>query len=111
MDRELNIFTLMDDLKTLLEDLGVAYISSRAVKFLSLKEEVRQHFLEQYQQLSLVKVNVITSMGIIRKDSWAEVASSYLIIGTEFGEILILDNKLVFLKLIYTTELIINTSF
>ncbi|XP_011495990.1 PREDICTED: Bardet-Biedl syndrome 1 protein [Ceratosolen solmsi marchali] len=93
MDAELNIFTLKDDLKILLKEIGAASISSRTLKFLSLKTEIRQNFVEQYRKLSLFKVNVITSMSTIRKDAWTEIAFSYLVVGTEGGEILILDHR------------------
>lgn len=98
MDEELNILTLADDLEVLQKEIGAACLTSRSLKFLSLESDARRGFAEQYRRLPLVKTNAISIVGAVRKDSWTDIASSYLIVGTEFGEILIVDHRLVFSK-------------
>lgn len=55
----------------------------------------QMEFAEQYRCLPLTRVNVVTTIGSIRKDSWNDPASSCIVIGTESGEILVLDPRYV----------------
>lgn len=87
------MLTLADDLELLLKELGASFLSPRTLKFLSLDSNLRLSFAEQYRRLPLVKVNALTAIAIIRRDSWNDPASSCLILGTEAGEILILDPR------------------
>lgn len=82
-----------DDLELLLKELGAAFISPRTLKFLSLDEHHRVEFAEQYRRLPLTRLNAVTTIGLIRKDTWNDPASSCLIVGTESGELLILDPR------------------
>ncbi|XP_029177089.1 protein dispatched-like [Nylanderia fulva] len=93
LDEEINVLTLVDDLELLLKELGASYLSPRTLKFLSLDNNLRLSFVEQYRRLPLVKVNALTTIAIIRRDSWNDPASSCLILGTEVGEVLILDPR------------------
>lgn len=93
MDEELNILTLADDLELLLKELGVAFLSPRTLKFLSMDNNLRLSFAEQYRRVPLVKANALTAIAIIRRDSWNDVSSSCLILGTEAGEIFVLDPR------------------
>ncbi|XP_008208801.1 Bardet-Biedl syndrome 1 protein homolog isoform X1 [Nasonia vitripennis] len=102
LDEELNILSLADDLEVLQKEIGAAYLTSRTLKFLSLESEARRSFAEQYRRLPLVKTNAISIVGAIRKDSWNDIACSYLIVGTEFGEILIVDHRAFFVVEKYT---------
>ncbi|KAJ8683685.1 hypothetical protein QAD02_019477 [Eretmocerus hayati] len=96
LDEELNVSTLADDLDLLLGDIGAAHVSPRTLKFLSLEPEIRRNFAEQYRRQPLVKLNVVTTLGAIRKDSWGEVVCHYLIVGTELGDVLIVDPRAYF---------------
>jgi len=93
LDEELNVLTLADDLELLLKELGAAFLSSRTLKFLSLDNNLRLSFAEQYRRIPLVKANALTAIAIIRRDSWNDPASSCLILGTEVGEVLVLDPR------------------
>jgi len=93
LDEELNVLTLADDLELLLKELGAAFLSSRTLKFLSLDNNLRLSFAEQYRRIPLVKANALTAITIIRRDSWNDPASSCLILGTEVGEVLVLDPR------------------
>lgn len=97
LDEELNILTLADDLELLLKELGAAFLSPRTLKFLSLDNNLRLSFAEQYRQVPLVKSNALTAIMTIRRDSWNDPASSCLVLGTEAGEVLILDPRYFFL--------------
>lgn len=69
-------------------------MSPRTLKFLAIDETLRVGFAEQYRRLPLVKTNAVTTLGSIKKDTSNQVvASSCLIIGTESGELLILDPR------------------
>lgn len=83
----------MNDLSVLSHDIGAAHLSPRTLQFLSLQADMRQTFVERYRHLPVIKTNSITTISAIRKDSCAENACSYLVIGTEFGEILIMDHR------------------
>ncbi|KYN20035.1 Bardet-Biedl syndrome 1 protein [Trachymyrmex cornetzi] len=93
LDEELNVLTLADDLELLLKELGAAFLSPRTLKFLSLDNNLRLSFAEQYRRIPLVKANALTAIAIIRRDSWNDPASSCLILGTEAGEVLVLDSR------------------
>ncbi|KAK0161845.1 hypothetical protein PV327_008253 [Microctonus hyperodae] len=93
LEPELHAQRLHDDLELLLKELGAAFISPRTLKFLSLDEHHRIEFAEQYRRLPLTRLNAVTTIGLIRKDTWNDPACSCLIIGTESGEILILDPR------------------
>ncbi|KAM0729737.1 BBSome complex member BBS1 [Formica fusca] len=93
LDEELNVLTLADDLELLLKELGASFLSPRTLKFLSMDSNLRLSFAEQYRRIPLVKANALTAIAIIRRDSWNDPASSCLILGTEAGEILILDPR------------------
>jgi len=99
LDEELNVLTLADDLELLLKELGAAFLSPRTLKFLSLDNNLRLSFAEQYRRVPLVKANALTAIAIIRKDSWNDPASSCLILGTESGEVLVLDPRYFFTQL------------
>jgi len=96
LDEELNVLTLTDDLELLSKELGAALLSPRTLKFLSMDSNLRLSFAEQYRRVPLVKANALTAIAIIRRDSWNDPASSCLILGTEAGEILILDPRYFF---------------
>lgn len=87
------MLTLADDLELLLKELGAAFLSPRTLKFLSLDSNLRLSFAEQYRRVPLVKANALTTIAIIRRDSWNDPASSCLVLGTETGEILVLDPR------------------
>lgn len=87
------MLTLADDLELLLKELGAAFLSPRTLKFLSLDNNLRLTFAEQYRRVPLVKANALTAIAIIRKDSWNDPASSCLVLGTESGEVLVLDPR------------------
>ncbi|XP_011691082.1 PREDICTED: Bardet-Biedl syndrome 1 protein isoform X1 [Wasmannia auropunctata] len=93
LDEELNVLTLADDLELLLKELGAAFLSPRTLKFLSLDNNLRLSFAEQYRRIPLVKANALTAITTIRRDSWNYPASSCLVLGTESGEVLILDPR------------------
>lgn len=93
MDEELNVLSLADDLELLLKELGASFLSPRSLKFLSMDNNLRLSFAEQYRRIPLVKANALTAIAAIRRDSWNDPASSCLILGTEAGEILILDPR------------------
>lgn len=87
------MLTLADDLELLLKELGAAFLSPRTLKFLSLDNNLRLSFAEQYRRIPLVKANALTAITTIRRDSWNYPASSCLVLGTESGEVLILDPR------------------
>lgn len=89
------MLTLADDLELLLKEIGAAFLSPRTLKFLSMDSNLRLSFAEQYRRAPLVKANALTAIATIRKDSWNNIASSCLILGTEAGEILVLDPRYV----------------
>ena len=93
LEEDLNVLTLSDDLTLLFKELGAGFMSPRTLKFLSIDENLRVEFAEQYRRLPLVKMNAVTTIGSIRKDSGYEIVSSCLVIGTESGDILILDPR------------------
>ncbi|XP_015124147.1 Bardet-Biedl syndrome 1 protein homolog [Diachasma alloeum] len=93
LDLDLNVLSLRDDLELLFKELGAAFISPRTIKFLSMDENLRVEFAEQYRRLPLIRMNAVSTIGLIRKDSWNEPASSCIIVGTESGEILILHPR------------------
>ncbi|CAL7936453.1 unnamed protein product [Xylocopa violacea] len=93
LDEELNVLTLADELDLLLKELGAGFISPRTLKFLSMDPNLRPSFAEQYRRVPLVKSNALTAVSVIRKDSWNDPASGCLVLGTEFGEVLILDPR------------------
>lgn len=87
------MLTLADELDLLLKELGAGFISPRTLKFLCMDKNLRASFAEQYRRIPLVKSNALTAISVIRRDSWNDPASSCLVLGTEFGEILILDPR------------------
>ncbi|KAK2589019.1 hypothetical protein KPH14_001862 [Odynerus spinipes] len=93
LEEEPNVMTLADDLDSLLKELGASTISPRTLKFLSMDTNLRVSFVEQYRRIPLVKNNAVTALGVIRRDSWNDPACSCLIVGTENGEILVLDPR------------------
>ncbi|XP_015609578.1 Bardet-Biedl syndrome 1 protein homolog [Cephus cinctus] len=93
LEEELNVLSLSDELELLLKELGAATISPRTLKFLGMDVSLRFSFAEQYRRIPLSKANAVTTIDTIRKDSWNDPASSCLLIGTESGEILVLDSR------------------
>ncbi|XP_076676862.1 BBSome complex member BBS1-like isoform X2 [Andrena cerasifolii] len=93
LEEELNMLTLADELELLLKELGAGFISPRTLKFLSMDPSLRSSFVEQYKRIPLVKSNALTAISVIRRDSWTDPASCCLVLGTEFGEILILEPR------------------
>ncbi|XP_017879175.1 Bardet-Biedl syndrome 1 protein homolog isoform X1 [Ceratina calcarata] len=94
LDDELNVLTLADELNLLLTELGAGFISPRTLKFLSLDPNLRPSFAEQYKRIPLIKSNALTAISVIRRDSWNDPASGCLVLGTEFGEVLVLDSRI-----------------
>lgn len=94
LDEELNVLTLADELNLLLNELGAGFISPRTLKFLSLDPSLRPGFAEQYKRIPLIKSNALTAISVIRRDSWNDPASGCLVLGTEFGEVLVLDPRI-----------------
>ncbi|XP_053981341.1 Bardet-Biedl syndrome 1 protein homolog isoform X1 [Hylaeus anthracinus] len=92
-EEELNVLTLADELDLLLKELGAAFISPRTLKFLSMDPNLRFSFAEQYKTLPLVRSNALSAISVIRRDSWTEPASGCLVLGTESGEVLVLDSR------------------
>jgi Bardet-Biedl syndrome 1 protein len=111
LDEELNVLTLTDDLELLSKELGAALLSPRTLKFLSMDSNLRLSFAEQYRRVPLVKANALTAIAIIRRDSWNDPASSCLILGTEAGEILILDPRCTFCIFIFKNTFMENSIF
>ncbi|XP_011313154.1 Bardet-Biedl syndrome 1 protein [Fopius arisanus] len=93
LDLDLNVLSLCDDLELLFKELGAAFVSPRTIKFLSMDENLRVEFAEEYRRLPLTRMNAVSTIGLIRKDSWNEPASSCIIVGAESGEILILHPR------------------
>ncbi|XP_076620008.1 BBSome complex member BBS1-like [Colletes latitarsis] len=93
LEEELNVLTLADELELLLKELGAGFISPRTLKFLSMDPNLRSSFAEQYKTVPLVRSNALSAISVIRRDSWTDPASGCLVLGTEFGEILILDPR------------------
>ena len=93
LDDEINVSSLADDLESLLQKLGAGVMSPRTLKFLAMDKHLRASFVEQYQVVPLVKMDAITTIGIARKDSWNDFPSSYILVGTESGEIFLLDPR------------------
>ncbi|XP_076675482.1 BBSome complex member BBS1-like isoform X2 [Andrena cerasifolii] len=93
LEEELNVLTLADELDLLLKELGAGFISPRTLKFLSMDPSLRSSFAEQYRRIPLVKSNALTAISAIRRDSWNDPASCCLVLGTEFGEVLVLDPR------------------
>ena len=93
LDEELNILTLAKELDLLLKELGAGFISPRTLKFLSMDPNLRPSFVEQYKRIPLIKNNALTAISVIRRDSWTNPASGCLVLGTEFGEVLVLDPR------------------
>nr|XP_046481425.1 Bardet-Biedl syndrome 1 protein homolog isoform X2 [Neodiprion pinetum] len=89
-----NILVLTEDLETLLKEHGASVLSPRTLKLLGMESNLRPSFVEQYRRVPLTRPGVATTIATIRKDSWNNVASSYLLIGTESGQILVLDTSL-----------------
>ncbi|XP_046747357.1 Bardet-Biedl syndrome 1 protein homolog isoform X2 [Diprion similis] len=89
-----NILALTDDLETLLKEHGASLLSPRTLKLLGMESNLRSSFVQQYRRVPLTRPGVATTIATIRKDSWNNVASSYLLIGTESGQILVLDTRL-----------------
>lgn len=87
------MLTLADELDLLLKELGAAFISSRTLKFLSMDPNLRASFAEQYKKVPLVRSNALSAISVIRRDSWNDPASGCLVLGTEFGEVLVLDPR------------------
>ncbi|XP_034948798.1 protein dispatched [Chelonus insularis] len=90
---DLNIKSLCDDLELLSNELGASFMTPRTLKFLSMDENHRLEFVEQYRNVPLTKPNCLCVIGTVRKDSWHDPACSCLVLGTEIGEILILDPR------------------
>ncbi|KZC07512.1 Bardet-Biedl syndrome 1 protein, partial [Dufourea novaeangliae] len=93
LEEELNVLTLADELELLLKELGAGYISPRTLKFLSMDPNLRTSFVEQYKRIPLIKSNSLSAISVIRRDSWTNPASGCLVLGTEFGEVLVLDPR------------------
>lgn len=89
----MNVLTLVDELEFLLKEFGAGFISPRTLKFLSMDSNLRPSFAEQYRRIPLVKSNSLTAISVIRKDSWTDPASGCLVLGSEIGEVLILDPR------------------
>lgn len=93
LEDEINVLNLADDLELLLNELGAGCLSSRTLKFLAMDKNLRASFAEQYRVVPLTKMNAITTVGISRKDSWADYPASFLLVGTESGELFMLDSR------------------
>ncbi|XP_020708070.2 Bardet-Biedl syndrome 1 protein homolog isoform X2 [Athalia rosae] len=88
-----NVLMLTDELELLQKELGGSLITPRTLKLLSMEISLRPNFIEQYRRVPLSRPGVATTIGIIRKDSLNDPASSCLLIGTEHGQILVLDTR------------------
>ncbi|XP_023290150.1 Bardet-Biedl syndrome 1 protein homolog [Orussus abietinus] len=93
LEDEFNVSTLCDDLELLMNELGASYLSPRTLKLLAMDPNLRLSFAEEYRRIPLTKANVVTMVGVARKDSWNDPASSCLMVGTESGEMLVLDPR------------------
>ncbi|XP_076235739.1 BBSome complex member BBS1-like [Calliopsis andreniformis] len=93
LEEEVNVLTLADELELLLKELGAGFISPRTLKFLSMDPNLRSSFADQYRRIPLVKSNSLTAISVIRRDSWNDPASGCLVLGTEIGEVLVLDPR------------------
>ncbi|XP_051171319.1 Bardet-Biedl syndrome 1 protein homolog isoform X2 [Leptopilina boulardi] len=97
LEDEINVLNLADDLELLLKELGAGCLSSRTLKFLAMDKNLRASFAEQYRVVPLIRMNAVTTIGVSRKDSWADYPSSFILVGTESGEIFMLDPRAFFM--------------
>ncbi|XP_033337990.1 BBSome complex member BBS1 isoform X2 [Megalopta genalis] len=93
LEDELNVLTLTDELELLLKELGAGFISPRTLKFLSMDPNLKAGFAAKYKTIPLIKSNTLSAISVIRKDTWSNPASGCIVLGTEFGEILVLDPR------------------
>lgn len=80
-------------MELLLKELGAGCLSSRTLKFLAMDKNLRASFAEQYRVVPLIRMNAVTTIGVSRKDSWADYPASFILVGTESGEIFMLDPR------------------
>ncbi|CAH2324987.1 Bardet-Biedl syndrome 1 [Pelobates cultripes] len=81
-------------LKEMLEgirDKAEVPLSVRSLRFLMLEAQEMEAFVNTYKQQPLKRQTVITCMGTLKKNMADEDAVCCLVIGTESGEIFILD--------------------
>ncbi|MEE6521800.1 hypothetical protein FKM82_020111 [Ascaphus truei] len=81
-------------LKEMLEgirDKAEVPLSVRSLRFLMLELQEMEAFVNTYKQQPLKRQTVITCMGTLKKNMADEDAVCCLVIGTESGEIFILD--------------------
>ncbi|XP_078047896.1 BBSome complex member BBS1-like isoform X2 [Augochlora pura] len=93
LEDELNVLTLTDELELLLKEFGAGFISPRTLKFLSMDPSLKAEFAAKYKTIPLIKSNALSAISVIRKDSWSNPASGCIVLGTEFGEVLVLDPR------------------
>lgn len=87
---------LSDALSTLraLQKGGHPGISSRSAKLLALNEEgAQERFVEQHEGLPLVSQTVTTCMSVIRRGVDEPSSPGNLLVGTESGHVVLLDNS------------------
>ncbi|XP_043478263.1 Bardet-Biedl syndrome 1 protein homolog isoform X2 [Leptopilina heterotoma] len=98
LEDEINVLNLADDLELLLKEIGSGCLSPRTLKFLAMDKNLRASFAEQYRVIPLVRMNAVTTINLSRKDSWADYHSSFILIGTESGELYMLDPRSFFMS-------------
>lgn len=84
---------LKNNLQLLIKDYSLEILSQRSFEYLSLEDRKSDKFISHYKNIPLKKPNLITIANTIRKDSWTDGGCSYLVVGTENKEIIIIDHR------------------
>ena len=80
-------------LKKLINDIGSNKLSSLTFKFLSFFENGNDRFPNDQYFTSPEKSTLVTYLCRVPKRSACEITNQYIVIGTESGEVLFLDDR------------------
>ncbi|GMH36088.1 hypothetical protein BSKO_03956 [Bryopsis sp. KO-2023] len=76
------------------QENGAFELSIRSSDFLALEDETSQEqFVEQHRNVPLIEQTVISCMTVIRREAEEPDSAGNLVLGTESGQVLILDNS------------------
>lgn len=90
-DEHLEINVLVELLNNLRIEIGHSQLSTRSQHILSLDASEAASFVQQHSKFPLKRQTIVTCITTLKKALTEEKAVSCLVVGTECGEVLVLD--------------------
>jgi Bardet-Biedl syndrome 1 protein len=88
---KIDVTAMRQMLETLRDEVGEATLTVRSLKLLQMTSDEMQSFVPLFQNTPLKRQTVITSLATLAKNSAEGRSISCLIVGTEHGDLYILD--------------------